>query len=127
MYRLMVEGEFSAAHKLRDYNGKCENLHGHNWKVKVTVCGSNLAENGLLVDFQLLRKKLCEVMDKLDHNHLNTLSFFRSRNPSSENIAFFIYGNMKKKLKAYQVIVEKVTVWENSRQSASYGLDEKEN
>ncbi|MCM8784803.1 MAG: 6-carboxytetrahydropterin synthase QueD [Candidatus Omnitrophica bacterium] len=120
MYELRVNGEFSSAHSLRNYKGKCENLHGHNWKVEIVVSGESLDRIGLLIDFNILKKKLNIVLKILDHKNLNLIPFFKERNPSSENIAFFIYKKMEKILKIYPVKVQKVTVWENERQSASY-------
>ncbi len=120
MYEIKIIGEFSAAHKLKSYRGKCENLHGHNWKVEVFVVGEILNSIGLLVDFQILKKKLNIVLKSLDHKNLNLIPFFRDKNPSSENIAFFIFKKMEQILKGYPVKIKKVTVWENEKQCASY-------
>jgi 6-pyruvoyltetrahydropterin/6-carboxytetrahydropterin synthase len=120
MYEIKVIGEFSSAHKLKSYKGKCENLHGHNWKVELIVAGEILNSIGLLVDFQILKKKLNIVLKNLDHKNLNLIPFFRDKNPSSENIAFFIYKKMEQILKGYPLKVKKVTVWENEKQCASY-------
>ncbi|MCM8766537.1 MAG: 6-carboxytetrahydropterin synthase QueD [Candidatus Omnitrophica bacterium] len=120
MFELRVNGEFSSAHSLRNYKGKCENLHGHNWKVEILVSGESLDRVGLLIDFNILKNKLNIVLKMLDHKNLNLIPFFKERNPSSENIAFFIYKKMEKLLKIYPVKIKKVTVWENERQSASY-------
>ncbi len=120
MFELRVNGEFSSAHSLRNYKGKCENLHGHNWKVEILVSGESLDRVGLLIDFNILKNKLNIVLRMLDHKNLNLIPFFKERNPSSENIAFFIYKKMEKLLKIYPVKIKKVTVWENERQSASY-------
>ena len=120
MYELKINGEFSSAHSLRNYKGRCENLHGHNWKVEVVVIGETLDRIGLLIDFNILKKKLNIVLKMLDHKNLNSIPFFIDRNPSSENIAFFIYKKMEKLLKTYPVKIQKVTVWENEKQCASY-------
>jgi len=120
MYEIKIIGEFSSAHKLKSYKGKCENLHGHNWKVELIVAGEILNSIGLLVDFQILKKKLNIVLKNLDHKNLNLIPFFRDKNPSSENIAFFIYKKMEQILKGYPLKVKKVTVWENEKQCASY-------
>jgi len=120
MYEIKVIGEFSSAHKLKSYKGKCENLHGHNWKVELIVAGEILNSIGLLIDFQILKKKLNIVLKNLDHKNLNLIPFFRDKNPSSENIAFFIYKKMEQILKGYPLKVKKVTVWENEKQCASY-------
>ena len=91
MYELKTITQFGAAHQLRNYKGKCENLHGHNWKIEVYVKGENLDENGLLVDFKVIKDKTKEIIEELDHKFLNELECFRDINPSSENIARYIY------------------------------------
>lgn len=90
MYEVRVTADFAAAHFLRDYNGKCENLHGHNYKVYVHVRGEKLNEGGMLLDFTLLKASLREVIGKLDHTNLNDLEYFE-QNPSAERIATYIY------------------------------------
>ena len=90
MYEVRVTADFAAAHFLRDYNGKCENLHGHNYKVYVHVRGEKLNEGGMLLDFSLLKAVLREVIGKLDHTNLNDLEYF-DQNPSAERIATYIY------------------------------------
>jgi 6-pyruvoyltetrahydropterin/6-carboxytetrahydropterin synthase len=120
MYEIKIIGEFSSAHKLKSYKGKCENIHGHNWKVELIVTGEILNSIGLLVDFQILKRKLNIVLKSLDHKNLNLIPFFRDKNPSSENIAFFIYKKMEQILRGYPLKVKKVTVWENEKQCASY-------
>lgn len=90
MYEVRVTADFAAAHFLRDYNGKCENLHGHNYKVYAHVRGEKLNEGGMLLDFSALKKALREVCKKLDHTNLNDMAIF-DQNPSAERIAFYIY------------------------------------
>lgn len=90
MYEVRVTADFAAAHFLRDYNGKCENLHGHNYKVYAHVRGEKLNEGGMLLDFSVLKKALREVCKKLDHTNLNDMAIF-DQNPSAERIAFYIY------------------------------------
>lgn len=90
MYEVRVTADFAAAHFLRDYNGKCENLHGHNYKVYAHVRGEKLNEGGMLLDFSVLKKVLREVCKKLDHTNLNDMAIF-DQNPSAERIAFYIY------------------------------------
>ena len=90
MYEVRVTADFAAAHFLRDYNGKCENLHGHNYKVYAHVRGEKLNEGGMLLDFSALKKALREVCKKLDHTNLNDMAIFE-QNPSAERIAFYIY------------------------------------
>ena len=120
MYEISIEEEFSGAHRLRNYKGKCENLHGHNWKVQVVISGEKLDKDGLLMDFHFLKKKLRQVLENLDHTYLNNVSFFKKENPTSENISYYIYKKLKILLKNSPVKVEKVSVWENNRQSAAY-------
>lgn len=93
MYQVRVEASFAAAHFLRDYHGKCENLHGHNYKVFVHVEGKNLDAGGMLFDFSLLKKALREVCGELDHKNLNDFEFF-DQNPSAERIALYIYEKL---------------------------------
>ncbi|HOL22537.1 MAG TPA: 6-carboxytetrahydropterin synthase QueD [bacterium] len=120
IYEIKVEDSFSSAHHLRNYNGKCERIHGHNWKVEICVSGEKLDGDGLLIDFNILKGKLKEILSILDHRDLNTIPFFKKKNPTSENICLYIYEKVKKALKQYPVIVKRITVWENDRQSASY-------
>lgn len=93
MFEVRVQADFSAAHFLRDYNGKCENLHGHNYKVYAHVCGSRLNEGGMLLDFSKLKAYLRETCKKLDHTNLNDLNVF-AQNPSAERIAMYIYDSI---------------------------------
>ncbi|MCX8083176.1 MAG: 6-carboxytetrahydropterin synthase QueD [bacterium] len=123
-YEIRVWDFFSSAHHLRNYKGKCERIHGHNWKVEVCVSGENLDKDGLLIDFCLLKNKLKDVLGILDHRDLNAIPFFRKRNPTSENICLYIYEKMTEALKDYSVKVKKITVWENAKQSASYSKKE---
>lgn len=93
MFEVRVEADFSAAHFLRDYNGRCENLHGHNYKVFAHVRGKNLNEGGMLMDFSRLKNALRTVCKKLDHTNLNDMEIF-DQNPSAERIAMFIYDSV---------------------------------
>lgn len=120
MFEIKIIDEFSGAHRLKNYKGKCENLHGHNWKVEVIISGEFLDKNGLLLDFGILKEKLNFVLRGLDHKNLNRISFFYRTNPTSENIAYYIFKKMKALLKNFPVKIEKVTVWENEKQCASF-------
>jgi 6-pyruvoyltetrahydropterin/6-carboxytetrahydropterin synthase len=121
MFEITIEDNFSSAHYLRNYNGVCENLHGHNWKVVVTVEGKTLNETGLLIDFKELKKILKNILQELDHKLLNDLPFFQKNNPSSENIARYIFEKLKENLgHDPRLKVKKVTVFENEKTSASY-------
>lgn len=93
MFQVRVVDSFAAAHFLQDYHGKCENLHGHNYKVYVHVQGKNLDEGGMLLDFSTLKKALKTVTGKIDHTNLNDFEYF-NQNPSAERIAMFIYENL---------------------------------
>ena len=120
MYELRIIGEFSSAHKLRDYEGKCENLHGHNWKVEVFVEAEKTDKSGLVIDFKILKEKLNSITSEIDHCYINDLKYFQEHNPTSENIAEYIFKKMDISLKEYPVRLKKITVWENEKQSASY-------
>ncbi len=118
MYEVSVKGSFSAAHFLKNYRGKCENLHGHNWDVEVTVKGMDL-KNGILMDFTDLKKALNEILDRFDHKLLNDMGEFRKVNTTSENIAKVIFDKLKAKLPK-SVSLEKVEVSETSTNRAAY-------
>ena len=120
MYDLMIESQFSSAHQLRGYKGKCENLHGHNWRVQVTVSSDKLDDIGIVIDFHELKEITSEVISSLDHSFLNEVFPFTEINPSSENIAKWIYESIKKKLDQDQCNISSVTVWENETASATY-------
>ncbi len=121
VWRLNVISGFSSAHALRSYHGKCENLHGHNYKVEMCVEGRKLVEDTeFIMDFSLLKMLLNEELDHLDHKNINELEPFTALNPTSENIAYFLYNKLKEKLKPYPVGLYSVTVWETEKQSATY-------
>ncbi len=123
MYELMVETTFSSAHQLRGYKGKCEALHGHNWKVQVYVHAEGLNEIDLAIDFHELKKYTNEVVAQLDHGFLNEIFPFTEINPSSENIAKWIYDSLKKRIDRENVLLTAVTVWESETASATYYED----
>lgn len=116
MYEILVKSGFSAAHKLREYKGKCENLHGHNWLVEATVSSKTLDKTGLLIDFRILKGKLKEILDKLDHTDLNGLPYFKKNNPTSENIARYVFNMLKRR----GIKPHKVSVWESDMSCATY-------
>lgn len=121
MFRLKVQDHFSSAHYLRNYQGACENLHGHNWKVELVVEGETLNDIEILIDFKELKKILKEVLEELDHRLINELPYFQEKNPSSENIAKYIYLKVKEKLQDVpQIRVKEVTVFETEKASATY-------
>ncbi len=115
MYELMVKLHFSSAHRVEDYPGNCERLHGHNWTVKVYVESDKLDGLGMVVDFRTLKEKAKNVISIIDHQYLNDIEPFKKINPTAENIAKWIYDQLKKELS-----VSKVTVFESEDSSASY-------
>jgi len=123
MYELMIETKFSGAHQLRGYQGKCENLHGHNWKVQVHVSAEVLNDIDIAIDFHDLKRYTDEIVGQLDHAFLNDLFPFTEINPSSENIAKWIFDSLRKKIEDDNVEVSAVTVWESDTASATYYED----
>ncbi len=120
MFELMIETYFSAAHQLRGYKGACERLHGHNWKVQVYVLADRLNDIDIAIDFHELKALTNEVISQIDHGFLNDIFPFTEKNPSSENIAKWIYDSLKKKINARNVNLSAVTVWESETTSATY-------
>lgn len=120
MFELTVSSHFSGAHRLRHLHGKCEELHGHNWKVEASVTSTRLSREGIVIDFKILKEKLEKVLKTLDHHYLNDLPYFSKKEPSSENIVKYIYEQLKRELKKYSTPLSKVTVWESETTSATY-------
>jgi 6-pyruvoyltetrahydropterin/6-carboxytetrahydropterin synthase len=120
MYELKIITEFSAAHRLDNFYGKCEALHGHNWKVEVFLLGDRLDEAGLVKDFGVVKAQAREVMAELDHKFLNELPAFQQQNPSSENLARYIFQRLSAALNDNGVQVSRVSVWESDTSCASY-------
>lgn len=116
MFELKVQIYFSAAHHLLNYDGDCENQHGHNWLVEAFFTGTELNKSNILIDYKVLKKELKSVIDYLDHSDINELPEFNGISPSSETIAKFIYEKMKEKIE----ILSKISVWETSTSCASY-------
>jgi len=116
MYSVKVEANFSSAHNLRGYKGKCEDLHGHNWKVEVKLGSKKLDKAGMVMDFKILKSKLNIILDELDHKYLNNVAYFKKVNPTSENIAKYIYD----KLVVLNLKPSTVTVWESENSCATY-------
>ena len=119
MFELSIEAQFSAAHQLRGYKGKCEQMHGHNWRVQVSISSEKLNDIGIVIDFHDLKNLTIEIVSPLDHSHLNEVFPFTEINPSSENIAKWIFESAKKRLEGI-VKVNSVTVWESENSSATY-------
>jgi 6-pyruvoyltetrahydropterin/6-carboxytetrahydropterin synthase len=123
MYEVTVEAGFSSGHYLRNYHGKCENPHGHNYKVRVTLAGTGLDATGLLLDFKLLKNVLRPVIDRIDHQMLNDLEPFVTLNPSAENIAKYLYDLTNDQLHGMtegRVRVKDCTIWETDTTTATY-------
>lgn len=119
MFEVRVEADFAAAHFLKDYNGKCENLHGHNYKVFAHVKGTELNEGGMLLDFSLLKKVLKSVCKELDHTNLNDMEIFMN-NPSAERIAMYIFNQIIVKMKENNIDLSSK---KSSESAALYAVD----
>ena len=123
MYEVTVEGGFSSGHYLRNYKGKCENPHGHNYKIRVTLAGEELDKAGLLLDFKDLREVMRHVIERLDHKMINEIAPFTVINPSAENLAKYFYDESNTRLRAAtqgRVRVKDVTVFETDTTTAKY-------
>ena len=123
MFEVSVEYTFAAGHALRGYKGKCENIHGHNYKVQVTVAGEWLDSTGLLIDFVDLRKAIKGLVERLDHRFLNDFSPFDQVNPSAENIAKYFCDELVPQVHNHGLRVQAVKVWETDTTSATYHPD----
>jgi 6-pyruvoyltetrahydropterin/6-carboxytetrahydropterin synthase len=124
MFEVSVEQTFAAAHALRGYQGKCENVHGHNYRVRVTIEGERLDATGLLVDFVEIKRLMRRTIDYLDHRFINDLPPFDTLNPTAENMARYFYEEMDQALRAgaadVPARVKEVTVWETETSLATY-------
>jgi 6-pyruvoyltetrahydropterin/6-carboxytetrahydropterin synthase len=120
MFEISVECNFAAGHALRNYKGKCENVHGHNYKVRVTLAGDKLNAAGLLMDFVDLRAEIKEQVEKLDHRFLNDIPPFDQLNPSAENLAKYFCDGIEPRARSQGLQVLGVTVWETDTTSATY-------
>jgi 6-pyruvoyltetrahydropterin/6-carboxytetrahydropterin synthase len=120
MYKITVLSHFSGAHHLRCLHGKCEKLHGHNWKIEVSIVSDRLNPEGVVIDFQILKQKVQKVLKNLDHTFLNDLPSFSKKEPSSENIARYIFGQLRSELKGYRATLQEVKAWESETACATY-------
>jgi len=120
MYEVTIKRSFSAAHSLKEIGGKCEKLHGHNFTVEVSVATDQLNSEGLVVDFRILKDWTDQTIKELDHKYLNEISIFYGKNPSSENIANYIFNQVSMKAAAPGIRVTRVTVWESESAKVSY-------
>jgi 6-pyruvoyltetrahydropterin/6-carboxytetrahydropterin synthase len=123
MYEVKIVTQFAAAHRLENFHGKCENLHGHNWKVEVFLAGAALDRAGLLMDFGVVKARTKEVLEEVDHKYLNELAAFQDRNPSSENLARYLYERLGAIFNRDGVKISRVNVWESDTSCASYYQD----
>jgi len=123
LYQVSVEQHFDAAHFLRGYQGKCEALHGHRFRVVVRVEASGIDEIGMAYDFTVLKRQLADVLSRFDHSCLNDVPPFDKVNPSSENIAATIYDELQPKLVDAPVTLTAVEVWESPQQGVAYSPD----
>ncbi len=118
MYELAIKGDFAASHRLTGYEGDCKNLHGHTWKVEAVVGSDRLDSVGMVLDFKMAKKKLKDVLAKLDHVHLNDLAVFGHINPTTENLAKYIFEEFSKECRPLPV--KRVRVWESDTASVTY-------
>jgi len=123
MYEVKIVTQFAAAHRLENFKGKCESLHGHNWKVEVFLEGKDLDETGLLMDFGEVKARTKQVLEEIDHKYLNELAAFQNRNPSSENLASYLFERLGAIFNGDRVKVRRVNVWESDSSCASYYQD----
>lgn len=124
MYEVTIIKSFSAAHLLAEIGGKCEELHGHNFKVEVTIGAPTLNSEGIAIDFRLVKKWLKDILDQMDHQHLNELPFFKGKNPSSENIAHYIYAALQTPANTQNVKALRVKVWESENAAVTYSEEQ---
>lgn len=120
MYEILIKSDFSGAHHLRGYRGKCEKLHGHNWKVEARFEKDTLDDIGIAADFKVLKAKLKTVLKKLDHVYLNKLGAFKRENPSAENISKYIFDGLESSIGKKELFVKSVSVWESDTSCATY-------
>ncbi len=128
MFELKVRGDIASAHQLRGYEGRCKDLHGHTWKIEVTLVSATLDKIGMVADFKVMKKLLKEVLDPIDHVYLNDLPYFKAVNPTTENIAKYVYENFSKaclpssgqKEQGAPLKLKQVEVWESDSASSVY-------
>jgi 6-pyruvoyltetrahydropterin/6-carboxytetrahydropterin synthase len=120
MFELKIITQFAAAHHLRNFQGKCEQLHGHNWKVEVFVQAAKLDSAGLVRDFGEIKAITQDILNQLDHHYLNELPPFQEENPSSEHIARYLFRQLSSRLNDDRARVSKISVWESDTSCATY-------
>lgn len=119
MYIISIETKFSASHRIKGYKGNCSRIHGHNYRVEVSISSENINKLGMGIDFRELKAISQKVVSSLDHKNLNDVSYFKKNNPTAENIAKYIYKRLKKKLKK-PISLDSVTVWETEEYAVTY-------
>lgn len=119
-YEIKIITDFSAAHHLRDFRGKCENLHGHNWKIEIVLRGTELNDIGVLVDFGEVKQATRALLSEVDHHYLNEIPFFADRNPSSENIARYLFERLAEKFDNDKLRLYRVSAWESDDACATF-------
>ena len=122
-YTMKILLDFAAAHLLRDYEGVCNRLHGHNWKVEVQVTATSLDNVGMGMDFKVIKDATRELIGKLDHRNLNDIPPFDKINPTAENISEYLYQELSNELNADGIKVSTVTLWETDRACVTYSED----
>jgi 6-pyruvoyltetrahydropterin/6-carboxytetrahydropterin synthase len=120
MFELKIITQFAAAHRLRNFKGKCEQLHGHNWRVEVFIRADQLDSAGLVKDFGEIKMLTQEVLSGLDHQYLNELSPFQEENPSSEHIARLLFNRLSDLLNDERIRISRISVWESDSSCATY-------
>ena len=120
MYKINVISYFSGAHLLKGYPGACQNLHGHNWKVRVQLSTEKTDELGMAIDFKVVKEALNSLIDRFDHQHLNELEWFKEQNPTSENIARVIFKELQNLIENDYIYVYEVEIWESEFTSVIY-------
>jgi 6-pyruvoyltetrahydropterin/6-carboxytetrahydropterin synthase len=120
MFELKIITQFAAAHRLLNFQGKCEQLHGHNWKVEVFIRSTQLDSAGLVRDFGEIKAVTHDVLNRLDHHYLNELIPFKEENPSSEHIARYLFQELSRRLNDDRAQVSKISVWESDSACATY-------
>ncbi len=125
VYELKVLSDFAAAHNLRNFRGKCEHLHGHNWKIEVVLRGTELNESGVVVDFGEVKETVRQLLSEIDHKYLNDLPYFATHNPSSENIARYLFERLGERLDDENRWIYSVTAWESADACATFMVAER--
>jgi 6-pyruvoyltetrahydropterin/6-carboxytetrahydropterin synthase len=120
MFAVKIKEHFSAAHRLQEIGGKCEGLHGHNFMVEVAVESPTLDENGLVIDFRVLKAKTRSLLERLDHTFLNELPMFQGKNPSAENIARYIFQELSREINEGPRRISQVSIWESETSQATF-------